>query len=134
MTEKGTANELETAGKLNIGFSIKRIREFKNLTQEAVAEKVGMSVTAYGDIERGKADVNFARLATIAKTLEVKEEDIVTFGYSVYVNNITNNDYAVSMLVNNGTILQSDKTLTEKMIKDKDEEIAFLREQLRKAN
>jgi transcriptional regulator with XRE-family HTH domain len=32
-----------------------------------MAEKVGMSVTAYGDIERGNADVNYARLATIVE-------------------------------------------------------------------
>jgi XRE family transcriptional regulator, regulator of sulfur utilization len=57
---------------LEIGNNIRRIREIKTYTQEAVAEKVGMSVSAYGDIERGKSDVNFTRLGEIAKALEVK--------------------------------------------------------------
>ncbi len=44
---------------LQVGQNIRRIREYKNLTQEWVAEKSGLSVSTYGSIERGDADVNF---------------------------------------------------------------------------
>lgn len=72
---------------INIGNNIKHIRELKNLTQEAVAEAADMSVTAYGNIERGTADVGFKRLAIIAKALDVCETDIVGFGQSAFANN-----------------------------------------------
>jgi transcriptional regulator with XRE-family HTH domain len=121
---------------LNIGQNIRRIREMKNLTQEAVAERAGMSVTAYGNIERGDTDVNFRRLAEIAEALEVKEEEIVNLGSTTYntTNNLQDNSsinssYCAGPVTNHYTI---DKTLLDKILKDKDEEITFLRQQLRK--
>jgi transcriptional regulator with XRE-family HTH domain len=121
---------------LEIGNNIRRIREIKNYTQEAVADKVGMSVSAYGDIERGKSDVNFTRLGEIAAALEVKPEEIVTFASNVFNNNVHDHGYAV----NNGTVnnvpenmMLLERSVFDKMMKDKYEEIAFLREQLRKA-
>lgn len=122
---------------LEIGNNIRRIREIKNYTQEAVADMVGMSVTAYGDIERGKSDVNFARLGQIAEALDVKPEEIVTFASNVFNNTVNDNGYAV----NNGNVnnvpenmMLMERVVFDKMMKDKDEEIAFLREQLRKGS
>jgi transcriptional regulator with XRE-family HTH domain len=119
---------------LNVCNNIRRIREFKNLTQEAVAESIGLSVTAYGNIERGETDINFKRLADIAKALDVKEEDIVTFGYQIYNNTVTNNENGSGHVVvfTNNVNNTVEKDLLERIIKDKDEEIAFLREQLKK--
>jgi transcriptional regulator with XRE-family HTH domain len=123
---------------LEIGNNIRRIREIKNYTQEAVAEKVGMSVSAYGDIERGKSDVNFGRLSEIATALEVKPEEIVNFGSVTYNNTINDGENTVhnQNTVNNNipeNMMLLERAVFDKMMKDKDEEIAFLREQLRKA-
>lgn len=112
---------------MNVGENIKRIREIKRLTQESVAKSLGMSVTAYGNIERGDADLNFKKLAEIAEALEVDEMEIVNYGNEIY--NQTLHDHAIGKAQN---VYQMDKELFEKMMKDKDEEIAFLREQLRK--
>lgn len=125
---------------LEIGNNIRRIREIKNYTQEAVAERVGMSVSAYGDIERGKSDVNFTRLGEIAEALEVKPEEIVTFGSVTYNNTVSGGESANGVVgVNHGTVngipenmMLLERAVFDKMMKDKDEEIAFLREQLRK--
>jgi transcriptional regulator with XRE-family HTH domain len=122
---------------LNIGQNIRRIREMKNLTQEAVAELAGMSVSAFGNIERGDTDVNFRKLADIAEALDVKEEEIVTLGTNTYNNTIHNHENATISGNGFGNIGTSntytiDKDLLDKMLKDKDEEIAYLRAQLRK--
>jgi transcriptional regulator with XRE-family HTH domain len=122
---------------IEIGRNIRRIREIKNYTQEAVADMVGMSITAYGDIERGKSDVNFARLADIAKALEVREEDIVAFGSTVYNSTFNNHENAILNgvgVTNSSTnnIYSIPKEVFDKMMKDKDDEIAYLREQLKK--
>lgn len=117
---------------LEIGNNIRRIREIKNYTQEAVAERVGMSVSAYGDIERGKSDVNFTRLGEIAEALEVKPEEIVTFGSVTYNNTINDGQHGIN---NQGTVNNNipenmmllERAVFDKMMKDKDEEIAFLR-------
>jgi transcriptional regulator with XRE-family HTH domain len=123
---------------IEIGNNIRRIREIKNYTQEAVAGIIGMSVTAYGDIERGKSDVNFTRLGEIAKALEVKPEEIVTFGSVTYNNTVSGGENG--LVGHNGTynnnipenMMLLERAVFDKMMKDKDEEIAFLRRQLDK--
>ncbi|MFN8356979.1 MAG: helix-turn-helix transcriptional regulator [Spirosomataceae bacterium] len=49
-----------------------RIRQFrlqKGYSQENMADLLGLSTTAYGDIERGKASVSIQRLQAIAEIL-----------------------------------------------------------------
>jgi Helix-turn-helix len=97
---------------------------------------IGMSVSAYGDIERGKSDVNFTCLGQIAEALEVKPEEIVTFGSVTYNNTVTGNDLKdAASIVSQGTVNNNnpsalefvERGLFDKLMKDKDEEIAFLR-------
>ncbi|MEJ7678511.1 MAG: helix-turn-helix transcriptional regulator [Segetibacter sp.] len=63
---------------MNIGEKIRTIRLTKNLTQNAIAKKIGISVTALGDIERGKTkDLTVNRLAQIAKALDVSPKELL---------------------------------------------------------
>lgn len=112
---------------LQVGQNIRRIREYKNLTQEWVAEKSGLSVSTYGSIERGDADVNFRKLADIAEALGVQEEDIISMGGNVFNNTFSNNENSVIGINNGSPVFSIDKAILEKLLKDKDDEIAFLR-------
>ena len=61
---------------MSIGDKIRKIREFKNLKQQTVAQKLGLSVTAYGNIERNESSITYDKLERIAKVLEVSVMDI----------------------------------------------------------
>jgi transcriptional regulator with XRE-family HTH domain len=50
---------------------IRKIREVKNLTQEEVAAKCGMSASAYGQIERNASKSTYDTLLKIAQALDV---------------------------------------------------------------
>ena len=63
-----------------IGNKIRSLRTLKELSQENVAEMLGISVTAYSKIERGETDVQLSRLNQIAKAFEVSIEEILNFG------------------------------------------------------
>ncbi len=56
--------------------NIRRIRMLKGLTQENVANDLGISLTAYGRIEQGKTDISYSRLVQIANYFKV---GVVTF-------------------------------------------------------
>ena len=43
----------------------------RGLSQENMADLLGLSTTAYGDIERGKTDLTISRLSQIAHVLDV---------------------------------------------------------------
>jgi transcriptional regulator with XRE-family HTH domain len=57
---------------MNVGATIRKLREERNLTQEYIAGKLAIGVTAYGNIERnGVKRLTIARLKEIAEILKV---------------------------------------------------------------
>lgn len=75
---------------MNIGDKIRKVRELKGLKQEYVAGKLGLSVTAYGNIERNESSLSFERLEEIAEVLEVTVQDILNIPEQFNVHSIVN--------------------------------------------
>lgn len=61
---------------MKTGEKIRTLRTLKGLSQENVADMIGLSRLAYGNMERGKQEVSAARLEQIATALGVTTEDI----------------------------------------------------------
>ncbi|MEO5569522.1 MAG: helix-turn-helix transcriptional regulator [Bacteroidia bacterium] len=62
-----------------IGNNIKRIRELKNLSQEYVANNLGISQSAYSRRELGMVKTDADMLKDIAEILEVTVDDVIHF-------------------------------------------------------
>jgi transcriptional regulator with XRE-family HTH domain len=62
---------------MSVNEKIRLIRETKGLTQEQVAEKLGVSPTAYGDFERGDNDPRLSKLQKIAEILEMPLSELI---------------------------------------------------------
>jgi transcriptional regulator with XRE-family HTH domain len=73
---------------MDIGDKIRKVRELKGYKQEYVAEKVGLSVTAYGNIERNASGLTFERLEEIATALEVTVQDILNIPEQLNIHTI----------------------------------------------
>ena len=65
--------------KENLGKRIQEIRKSKNLTQEKLAEMVGIDTPNLSNIERGKRFVSAETLEKIIKSLDVREKDLFDF-------------------------------------------------------
>jgi transcriptional regulator with XRE-family HTH domain len=72
-----------------IGTRIKRFREMKNLTQEHIAEKLGISQNSYSRIENEIVKISTDRLKEIAGLLDVPAEYLLNTEAPVY--NFSNN-------------------------------------------
>lgn len=59
------------------------MRTMKGYSQENMAEMIGISRQAYGEIERGNTDPSQERVAQIAEKLGVSPTDIEAFGSAV---------------------------------------------------
>lgn len=59
--------------KMQVGEKISQIRRAKSLTQQEMAKKLGISLTAYNAIEKDETDLSISRLQQIAKVLGVHE-------------------------------------------------------------
>jgi len=65
---------------------IKVFRTFKGWTQEKMAEKLGMSVIGYGNIERGDTNVTLSKLEEIAKVLGIELHELFNSQGKVIIN------------------------------------------------
>ena len=76
-----------------IGKRIRFYRESKKWTQEEFAEKVGLSLTYIGMLERGDKIPKLETFIRIANTMEVSADmllaDVLTTGYSVKSTEMT---------------------------------------------
>ena len=77
----------------SIGKRIRKYREAKGWRQEDFAEKIGLSVTYTGMIERGEKVPKLETFITIANALEVSADillaDVLSTGYKVKSSEIT---------------------------------------------
>ena len=77
----------------SIGKRIRKYRDSKGWRQEDFAEKIGLSVTYTGMIERGEKVPKLETFITIANALEVSADlllaDVLLTGYNVKSSEIT---------------------------------------------
>jgi transcriptional regulator with XRE-family HTH domain len=55
----------------DLGNQVKRLRESRDLTQQALADKAGVNRVTVANIERGDAEPTLATLQALAKALGV---------------------------------------------------------------
>lgn len=60
-----------------IGQRIRKIRKAHHLSQEALAEKIGISVTHMSHIETGNTKLSLPVLVDLAQALEVRSDDLL---------------------------------------------------------
>ena len=62
-----------------IGKNIKRIREEKGLTQQAIADLIAMHRSNYSRVETGDRDLSIEAIGKIAKFFNMSIDDLVNF-------------------------------------------------------
>lgn len=67
----------------NLSEKIRQIRLQKGLSQENMADMLGLSTTAYGDIERGRTELSVSRLENVAKLLDVPLPELLGIDVSM---------------------------------------------------
>ncbi len=65
--------------KIALGRNIQKIRKQKGLTQEQLAEKLGITLTYMGYFEIGHRVPNLRMLCKIADVLGIKVKDLIPF-------------------------------------------------------
>jgi transcriptional regulator with XRE-family HTH domain len=112
---------------------VKFMRQLKGYSQEDIAEKLGMSVKGYSDIERGKTNLQMNRLEEIAQILGIDIFELLSFGEkSVFCQNIQTvqkNDQN-NFLGNSQAQIEKYQLIVEQ----KDKEISLLNTQINQLN
>ncbi len=117
---------------MHIGQKIKKLRELKNLTQTHVAQKLGVSQSAYSKMELGESEVTFNRLEKISEVLEMKPEEVIAFNESMVFNVMHNQNGGNVFGDINNTVSDTERQLYQDQINLLKEEVAYLKKMLEK--
>lgn len=66
-----------SADYLALGAAIKEARKQRGLSQEALGLESGLDRTYVSSVERGKRNLSFNSLTTLARTLEIKPSELL---------------------------------------------------------
>ncbi|MCU0446624.1 MAG: helix-turn-helix domain-containing protein [Microscillaceae bacterium] len=110
---------------MTLGTKIRFFRGLKGLSQENMADLLGMSLTGYAKIERGETDIAVSRLEQIAKVLDVKLEDITSFDEKFVFNNYGEKSQANGIVNNHHNFDQERKSYLDR-IEQLEKQIQYL--------
>jgi transcriptional regulator with XRE-family HTH domain len=115
-----------------VGNRLRAIRLLKQLSQEAVANDLGISLTAYANIEQGKTNIPFNRLLEIATYFNISIPSFFNT-QDIFENNALTND---SLATSNKNLAELEKEIAylKQIIIGKDKIITLLENQLKSFN
>jgi transcriptional regulator with XRE-family HTH domain len=120
----------EERKKLRVGHQIRAAREFKDISQEYLANKLGISQPALSKIENNETQIDFEKVEEIASILGVDVNDMLNFDRANVFNNC-NRSGTFSGVNNSFTFTGEDlKGVYEKLLEEKDKRIQLLEELL----
>jgi len=113
----------------NIGENIKKIRELKNFTQEAMASNLGVSQKTYSNIENAGNVIAFDKIERIAEILEVNVTKILELNTEVILNNNGQNGglSQLNTAVSYNYLNEEQVKLYERLLEEKDRIIELLK-------
>ena len=111
---------------LKRGHKIKKLRELRNLTQEHMANSIGLTQGAYSRMELGETEITYSKLEKISAELGMKPEDVIAFNESM-VFNVMNNQTGNGLVINNNQLSEGEKYLYQQQIDLLKEEIVYLK-------
>ena len=119
---------------MSVNEKIRLIREAKGLTQEQVAEKLGICVNSYGDIERGDSDIKVSRLEKIAEVFEIRLSELFELNEKAGINIAYKKNKDCNWYLNSSAVeLEKQQLINELKDKElamKDTEITYLKKLL----
>ena len=121
----------EESKRISVGHKIRAAREFKEMSQEYLANKLGISQPALSKIENNETKLDFEKIEEIASILGVDVDDMLNFDKANVFNNC-NQSGTFSGVNNSFTFTGEDlKDVYEKLLEEKEKRIQLLEELLK---
>jgi transcriptional regulator with XRE-family HTH domain len=109
------------------GQKLRFFREFRNYSQEYIAEKLGITQTSYSRIETNRTKISAERLGQLAAILKVPTTDLLSDNEPVIQCNDSSFHHLVLTQKDEwNELLDNMRQHYEQLISSKDERISFL--------
>lgn len=81
----------------NVAGNIRKIREYRDYTQDYLAAKLKISQNAYSKIELGYSKLTLERLFQIASIIDVDVTHLLTLDHKELIKNLSETEEAASV-------------------------------------
>lgn len=119
---------------MTIGDKLRYFRKLRKMTQEQVAEELGISDSAYAKYETGESDITIGRLTEIAKVFLVKEHEILAYekeqNAKAQVIKQTNHAESNTQIINNPATIPTKNAVLRHKIDSLERENDILRKRV----
>lgn len=112
---------------MNAGLKIKKLREFKNLTQEYMAGRLEVSQSYYNRIENGQVNLTLERIQAIATILDIEPLALLAFDEVQYFHQVSNSQIGSGQYVHQ-VYSEEERSLYRQQIARLEQEVNYLRQ------
>ncbi len=112
--------------KYDLYLNIKKIRSYKGLSQQNLADELSITQRHIGRIENGDVDISITLLYKIAKALDVKVQLLLGLEEMQVFNNFNQNQQTGHFVANNQTDVEKITQLYERLLAEKETVIKHL--------
>ena len=112
--------------KMDIGENIRKVRDLKGFSQQALAESIGLSQKQLSRIETNQVSPTFDTLEKICEALGITLKNLLQFNEDLVFNNYNENHNGGKFIAYNNTDIKQIENLYKQLLTEKDKIISML--------
>jgi len=117
----------KTMFKMNISTKIRKVRELKGYSQAYIATELGISQSAYCQIEKDDKNLTIDRIQKVSNILDIDPMELINFNEQQIFNNCKNGNFGTNINSNYYAYSENERMLYEKSIDRLEREVDFLK-------
>ena len=112
--------------KMDIGENIRKVRDLKGFSQQALAESIGLSQKQLSRIETNQVSPTFDTLEKICEALGISLKNLLQFNEDFVFNNVVETQNGGEFIAYNNTDIKQIENLYKQLLVEKDKIISML--------
>ena len=112
--------------KMDIGENIRKVRDLKGFSQQALAESIGLSQKQLSRIETNQVSPTFDTLEKICEALGITLKNLLQFNEDLIFNNVVETQNGGEFIAYNNTDIKQIENLYKQLLVEKDKIISML--------
>ena len=111
---------------MDIGENIRKVRDLKGFSQQALAESIGLSQKQLSRIETNQVSPTFDTLEKICEALGITLKNLLQFNEDLVFNNVVETQNGGEFIDYNNTDIKQIENLYKQLLVEKDKIISML--------
>lgn len=116
---------------IKVGENIRIVRDLRGISQQFLADEIGISQKQLSKIENGQVSPTFLLVEKICEKLDISLQELLRLNELLVFNNIANHQQGGEYIAYNNTDVKQIEELYKKLLEEKDKRIKLLESKTR---